>query len=398
MPTAKPKYPVRAEQVAVGAPLAFDVYDSNGRLLLRRGHIVATEAQLDRLIAQGVWSDEDPEVAIRRQQGLPVDEGAAPAAARQKVSIFSEIERAGTALAALLASPPPDFAAQVRLQAQAIQRACALDADAALAHVLRGKSLPYPIRQMVNCAVIAAVVKARPDTADDPSLTALLAAALTMNLSMLEVQAALYASKEMNEAQRVAVRAHPAASAALLRERGVTDALWLQLVEQHHELLDGSGYPAGLKGAAIARDAQLLALADRYCSMVTERVYRPAIASSVALKEIHARNNGTIDPALIGQLVALLGVYPPGTLVALKNAEYGVVTRRLRDVKRPVVHTLCMTNLAPFETPRKRLTASQPQFEIERVLDDGAIPFAIDPEALWPRAAVVDDSSLGQVS
>ncbi len=389
MATAKPKYPVRAEQVAVGQPLAFDVYDDSERLLLRRGHVVATEAQLERLIAQGVWSDEDPEVAIRRQQGLePLP--ASQTTARQKVSIFSEIERAGTALASLLASPPPDFAAQVQAQAQAVQRACALDADAALAHVLLGKSLTYPIRQMVNCGVIAAVMKAKPGQPEDASLTPLLAAALTMNVSMLDVQAALYANKEMSEAQRVAVRAHPQASVAWLRERGVTDALWLQFVEQHHEMLDGSGYPSGLKGEAIARDAQLLALADRYCSMVTERAYRPAITSSVALKEIHARNNGTIEPALIGQLVALMGVYPPGTLVALKNAEYGVVTRRLRDVKRPVVHSLCMTNLAPFEVPRKRITASQPQFEIERVLDDGTIPFAIDAELLWPRSAVVE--------
>ncbi|MFO0146689.1 MAG: HD-GYP domain-containing protein [Betaproteobacteria bacterium] len=327
-------------------------------------------------------------VAVQRQRGvLPGAAAPEQAAPRQKVSVFSEIERAGHALASLCAAPPPDFAAQLRLQAQAVERASALDADAALAHVLLGKSLPYPIRQMVNCAVIAAVMKARPGQAEDAALTSLLAAALTMNVSMLDVQAALYANKEMTDAQRAAVRAHPQASAALLRERGVTDATWLQLVEQHHELLDGSGYPAALQGDAIVRDAQVLALADRYCSMVTERAYRPAITSSVALKEIHARNNGTIEPALIGQLVALMGVYPPGTLVALNNAEYGVVTRRLRDVKHPVVHTLCMTNLAPFETPRKRLTASQPQFEIERVLGDGAIPFAIDPEALWPRSA-----------
>jgi hypothetical protein len=111
----------------------------------------------------------------------------------------------------------------------------------------------------------------------------------------------------------------------------------------------------------------------------------------VALKEIHARNNGTVEPALIGQLVALMGVYPPGTLVALKNAEYGVVTSRLRDVKHPVVHSLCMTNLAPLDIPRKRLTASQPQFEIERVLHDGAIPFVMDPEQLWPRSTVIED-------
>jgi hypothetical protein len=73
--------------------------------------------------------------------------------------------------------------------------------------------------------------------------------------------------------------------------------------------------------------------------------------------------------------------------------EHRAAARRLRDVKRPVVHTLCMTNLAPFDTPRKRLTASQPQLEIDRVLDDGAIPFAIDPEQLWPRSMVVEYAS-----
>jgi diguanylate cyclase (GGDEF)-like protein len=67
---------------------------------------------------------------------------------------------------------------------------------------------------------------------------------------------------------------------------GVLDAEQCAWIGQHHERWDGGGYPAGLAGAAIAEEAQLLALADAWDAMTTDRPYRAALAPAAALAEI----------------------------------------------------------------------------------------------------------------
>ena len=134
----------------------------------------------------------------------------------------------------------------------------------------------------------------------------------------------------------------------------------------------------------------MIGLADRYCGVVTERAYRPAIAPNVAMNQIKTKSGAAIDPALIAELVHWLSMYPPGTVVELFNRDVSVVTRRLRDPKHPVVLAVCGQNLRPYESPRKRMTASQPQFHIERVFPRETIKFVVDPEHLWPRTATED--------
>jgi HD-GYP domain-containing protein (c-di-GMP phosphodiesterase class II) len=209
-----------------------------------------------------------------------------------------------------------------------------------------------------------------------------------MNLSLHEVQQVLYRQQQMDEAQRAAVAAHPQASAQRLAALGVADPLWLALVEQHHEFIDGSGYPQRLATDAVAREAQVIGLADRYCGVVTERAYRPAIAPDVAMHQIRSRSGAAIDSALIAELTHWIGLYPPGTVVELFNREVAVVARRLRDPRHPVVYAVAGQNLRPFDAPKKRMTASQPQWRIERVFPRETIAFPVDPEALWPRTVV----------
>jgi HD-GYP domain-containing protein (c-di-GMP phosphodiesterase class II) len=70
------------------------------------------------------------------------------------------------------------------------------------------------------------------------------AAALTMNISMLALQDRLYnQGTPLDDAQPVAVREHPAQAVAQLEQLGVTDVDRLSAIAQHHEALDGSGYP-----------------------------------------------------------------------------------------------------------------------------------------------------------
>lgn len=70
------------------------------------------------------------------------------------------------------------------------------------------------------------------------------------------------------------------------------------IVMQHHERMDGSGYPAGLKGDQIRREARIISVADVVEAMASHRPYRPALGIQVALEEI-SRNRGRLyDPEI----------------------------------------------------------------------------------------------------
>ncbi len=71
------------------------------------------------------------------------------------------------------------------------------------------------------------------------------------------------------------------------------------IVHQHHERLDGSGYPLGLKGEDILLEARVIAVADVVEAMVSERPYRPALSLGAALKEIQVNKGRLYDPTAV---------------------------------------------------------------------------------------------------
>lgn len=79
------------------------------------------------------------------------------------------------------------------------------------------------------------------------------------------------------------------------------------IVLQHHERLDGSGYPFGLGGEAIGRGARILAVADVVEAIASHRPYRPALGLEPALEEIRAGAGTLYDPAVVEACLAVVG-------------------------------------------------------------------------------------------
>ncbi len=78
-----------------------------------------------------------------------------------------------------------------------------------------------------------------------------------------------------------------------------------QIVLQHHEMIDGSGYPQGLKDKEILLEAKILAVADVVEAMSFHRPYRPALGLDKALEEI-SKNKGTLyDPKVVDACLKL---------------------------------------------------------------------------------------------
>lgn len=97
---------------------------------------------------------------------------------------------------------------------------------------------------------------------------------------------------------------------------------------QHHERADGSGYPQGLKGDAICREARIVGLADMYDAMTSDRVYHRAKRSTDVLKMLFSDRDRTFGSQQVEHFIRCLGIYPPGTFVQLSTGFGGVVVDR----------------------------------------------------------------------
>ena len=370
---------LRADQIRVGLPLPFDAFDGHGRLLLRRGAVLQHEEQLLRLIEQGLFREEDD------SDGILLDKGYMPSYSGRRVSVAQVLNDARAALRALLQSPQrPDFADAVLEIAANIRRGVRLDADAACGSIVLSTGQYYPARQSVNTAVLCSLVLDAVKATDATALSCM-AAALTMNIAMVDLQEVLYHRvAALSEAEQAEVREHPARGRALLAQRGVTDALWLDAVAQHHELADGSGYPQALRGDAISRYARLLAVADQVCALISERASRPGLNPAVVVGKLRGAEVPMFDATVRAAVVQVLGPWPPGAPVELANGEAAIVVRRSTHAAHPIVMACVSGNRIRFPEPRKRIT-SQAGNAVTKPLPMNAIAPWPRPDQLWDK-------------
>jgi PAS domain S-box-containing protein len=131
-------------------------------------------------------------------------------------------------------------------------------------------------------------------------------AAAIHDLGKILVPAAiLNRAGELSEPEMAIIRAHPQTAYDILKD---IDFPWplAQTIHQHHERLDGSGYPQGLTGDAILLEARILAVADVVDAITCFRSYRPAVGLEAALAEIGAQRGKQFDPQVVDACVAVL--------------------------------------------------------------------------------------------
>jgi hypothetical protein len=151
-------------------------------------------------------------------------------------------------------------------------------------------------------------------------------AAMIMNLTSAEFQDDLAGvKKRLSPAQRFNLARHPILAADLLMASPGVDLRWIDAVEQHHESLDGSGYPHALKGDEICPEARILRLADAWCALVAPRPYRAPKWPQEAFHWLLSRNRQCFDARLIDLLRRVSGHYPAGTIVRLASRETAII-------------------------------------------------------------------------
>jgi HD-GYP domain-containing protein (c-di-GMP phosphodiesterase class II) len=103
------------------------------------------------------------------------------------------------------------------------------------------------------------------------------------------------------------IKLHPERGADLLSELGGFDQTVRGLVLDHHERLDGKGYPRGLTAGSLNQETRILAVCDVYDALVSSRVYRPAWPVEKALAMLRDESGTAFDPDCVDALVRVLG-------------------------------------------------------------------------------------------
>jgi hypothetical protein len=260
-------------RVAVGLPLPFNVRGADRHLLLARGQVIASQAQLDALLRHGALVDVrelmSPAQRIARapSEDLPAlwahsrDEIAQALGGPADAHFVAALNSATVPVLALIQRDPGLAALQV------LHQPAAPGAQHGVDHALH--------------AGIASVLVARHLGWSDTDAQRAFKAALTMNLSMLALHGQLAAQAgPLSPAQWQAVHAHPRFSTRMLEVAGVDDPDWLDAVATHHDALDGTGYPSSPR--LVNELAALIRRADIHVAKLSPRQGRVALSPEQA--------------------------------------------------------------------------------------------------------------------
>ncbi len=128
----------------------------------------------------------------------------------------------------------------------------------------------------------------------------------------------------LTDAEYAVMKTHPERGWELLREGGGADEVALDVCLHHHEKVDGSGYPHGLRGDDISLVARMGAVCDVYDAITSNRPYKRGWDPAESLARM-ASWHGHFDLAVFHAFVKSLGIYPVGSLVRLKSNRLAVV-------------------------------------------------------------------------
>lgn len=319
--------------VWAGQRLPFDVFHQDGRPLLLRGRLIASDEQASLIRREGYFNKDDKVSVFAAMNSLS-----------QRLNYVLQDIREGREVG--------KFCRRIAMLAKDVIILADLDPDAAFANV----HLDIHHSYIVVHSMMAAIVSCRLALAkgfDRHERLSMVCAALTHDFGLLSAETLVNSRDTLSDAEIVRVRRHVDDTVGLLKRLGVDDVRWLEAVRNHHEFLDGSGY-AGVTAIDLSQASRIMALADSYSAMLRPRPYRDRLLARKALENLYANETDRYDGYLLEALIWDFGFYPPGSMLRLINREMAVAIRNSPGLlDSPVVAML---------TDTKGNTLSEPVF------------------------------------
>ena len=155
----------------------------------------------------------------------------------------------------------------------------------------------------------------------------------------------------LSENEYLLVKAHAFLGYAILDENKYIPLETLEIILNHHERLDGSGYPNCRRGGEISKLTRIVSIVDAFDAMTSDRCYQDAFQPQHALNEIYNMAPDKLDQELVEGFIKCIGIYPVGSVVELNTGHTGVVVK-LNEMNRlkPIVGLVLNRKKEPYET------------------------------------------------
>jgi hypothetical protein len=348
--------PVHLDPSLIGLPLPWDLFSESGVLVAGAGLVIADEAHFSRLIGRPLF---------RKSEG-----------SLDTSHLLDQLEELTIQAGALLSGSPGAFhAPSLNSLAAAVTNVFRTDPDACLGYLhLASCARPGVIHGLK--VMFVSLLLADQLEFSDKEHASLANAALTMNMGDPDLDDRLLdRAAPLSAAEKDRLLNHPLHAVEMLRSADVSDPIWIDAVHQHHENMDGSGYPEGLQGGEISLPARILRVADSYCTRISGRHYRPQKPGRSALDALFGNERIHLDSQIATLLVRRVGLLPPGTLIRLASRETACITRRGRNGGHRFAVSFMDARGRLLEPPRERDLTT-------RLHHMRAI---VEPEPAWPK-------------
>lgn len=181
----------------------------------------------------------------------------------------------------------------------------------------------------------------------------------------------------LNEEEMAVMQRHTVEGWNILKEqRGIpyTSAV---VALQHHERWQGGGYPEGLTGEQIYRNARICAVADVYDAMTADRVYRAGHSSDWALQTMMNGMPTFFEPELVQAFCQCVAPYPVGSVITISGGRQAVVVEVPRgNTFRPKIRTLLEPDGTPVAQPVEIALTEHPEIQVTSLVSEATMDFS----------------------
>lgn len=327
------------EQLRTGMYIA-QVLEQSGRLKIKSQGLVSTEQAIAKLSEQGVTKVlvDLSKSKLVEQRPQAQEAPKAPEQVKMKTLAFEqEINKASELYQQAKEIQDKAFdnmKADVPVDTDAIKGVATGLIDSvfrnqdALACMTRMRIKDeYLMEHSINTAIIMTIF-AKHLKLDQEIIQELATGAMLMDLGMIGISSSITNKKgELSEQERATVEQHVNMGVKVLSKAKGLSALSLELVQDHHENIDGSGYPNNKTAEQLSIYAKMAKIVDSYDAITAERSYKSAKTPVSAFKILRSESGRIFDQELVNEFIKCMGIHPVGTLVKMKSNKLGIVVK-----------------------------------------------------------------------
>ena len=186
-------------------------------------------------------------------------------------------------------------------------------------------------RRALGCAVLMTLAGHRVGF-ERPMLDELALAGLLLDIGKLSVPITILAKTgPLTNHDRGFIERHVRRGLYMVQSQSDVSEPLEEAVLGHHERLDGSGYPRGLRGTQLPLPARLAGLVDTYDALMQDRRYAPAVAAHDAIRLVNGMRGRKFDTAIVRSFIRALGLFPTGSWVQIADGRLGIVRQQAND-------------------------------------------------------------------